>query len=268
MNLEQYFQEPKIFEYSDLTLWEDEYISSLLLNAHLNPHIDDASRNHQFIEDSARWILDQAQASKSLLDLGCGPGLYTQIFKKQIERVVGIDFSTRSIEYAQSVDPDTRYIHQNYLDYHADEHFDTITMIHCEFGSLSKLDRAHMLKMIKNHLSDTGSFYFDVFTPEQLEDFQQTKTWMNRQRSFFSPDPHTELIYNKIYDDHISLRQSTIITKDSVKVYRQWYQYFTLASIKEELEAAGLTIVASYSNLLGDPLTDFSSTIALEVKHQ
>lgn len=267
MTLQEAFKIPKEFEYSDLTLWEDEYISSLLLNAHLNPHIDDASRNYQFIDDSSQWILNQINNKDSLLDLGCGPGLYTSIFTNSINNVVGVDFSLRSINYAQQEDPNSTYIHQNYLNLDLNETFNTITMIHCEYGSLSYEDRITLLKSIKNHLKADGQFIFDVFTPLQMESFQSAQNWLNRKRSFFLDSPHTEVILNKIFPGNITLRQSTIITDDDLRVFRQWYQHFTHPMIEEELKEAGLRIIKSYDNLLGTDLTNASNTLAFVVGH-
>ena len=267
MTLQEAFKIPKEFEYSDLTLWEDEYISSLLLNAHLNPHIDDASRNHQFIDDSSQWILNQINNKDSLLDLGCGPGLYTSIFTNSINNVVGVDFSLRSINYAQQEDPNSTYIHQNYLNLDLNETFNTITMIHCEYGSISYEDRITLLKSIKNHLKADGQFIFDVFTPLQMESFQSAQNWLNRERSFFLGSPHTEVILNTIFPGNISLRQSTIITDDDLRIFRQWYQHFTYPMIEEELKEAGLRIIKSYDNLLGTDLTNASNTLAFVVGH-
>ena len=267
MDLYQAFQIPKVFESTDLTLWEDEYISSLLLNAHLNPHIDDASRNHEFINNSAQWILSRIKNHGSLLDLGCGPGLYTTIFSKSIDSVTGIDFSKRSIEYAKGTDPKSTYIKQNYLEFKPQSQYDTITMIHCELGSLSKSDRKHLLQTIKHALKEDGRFIFDIFSPQQLTKFQESKTWVNRKRGFFTDTTHTELIFNVIYPDNISLRQSIIIKEDEVKTYRQWYQYLDLASITQELEDVGLKVFSVHENLCGEEYTHFSSTLALEVSH-
>lgn len=268
MTLKTLFTIPEPFELSDLTLWQDEYISTLLLQAHLNPHHDNASRNHSFIENSSRWILEQIPSSTSLLDLGCGPGLYTSIFSKQIKHVTGVDFSKRSIEYAKTNDERSSYIEANYVELNLDAQFDVITMIHCEYGSLRYEDRIQLLANIKSHLKDNGTFFFDIFTPVVLDTFQPAQRWLNLDHGFYSNQPYTEIILNKVYPGNISLKQSSIIQNDETRVFRQWYQYFTLDSIQQELESVGLQIVEVYENLEGEIYNPHAETLALKVMHR
>lgn len=267
MTLKQLFTIPEPFTPSDLTLWQDEYISSLLLQAHLNPHHDNASRQHEFIEHSSQWILSKVKHKHSLLDLGCGPGLYTSIFAKEISDVTGIDFSSRSIDYAKNNDSKSNYILGNYLNLDLSKTFDVITMIHCEYGSLSPSDRKNLLQKIKNHLKTDGTFFFDVFTPSEMDDFEQAQRWALHKHGFYSNQPYTEVILNKIYPNAITLRQSTIIQDDSVRIFRQWYQYFTLDKIRDELNDAGLKILEVYNDLKGTPYQGNGNTLALEVGH-
>lgn len=267
MTLNELFYIPNVFEPSDLTLWQDDYISSVLLSAHLNPHHDNASRNHHFIEESSKWLLSQITNVDSLLDLGCGPGLYTSKFSESINTVVGVDFSSRSIAYAKEHDSKTAYIEADYVDLELDRVFDTITMIHCEYGSLNPDNRKKLLETIKQSLKKEGQFFFDIFTPIELEQFEVAQRWTNQSQGFHSNRPYTEVILNKVYPNNISLRQSTVIQDDSLKVFRQWYQYFTLTTIQQELEQAGLTITEVYENFKGDPYNPYGKTLALMVSH-
>jgi 2-polyprenyl-3-methyl-5-hydroxy-6-metoxy-1,4-benzoquinol methylase len=93
---------PSLYTTSTNKFWDDEHISKGMLEAHLNPDIDPASRNHVFIDRSVEWIGRIAYPRKSpkLLDLGCGPGIYAERFTRRVYQVTGIDFSRRSIRYA------------------------------------------------------------------------------------------------------------------------------------------------------------------------
>lgn len=59
-------------------------------------------------------------AGKKLLDLGCGPGLYAELFDDRGFQVTGLDFSRRSVQYAREhaagTKRDIRYEYKNYLD--------------------------------------------------------------------------------------------------------------------------------------------------------
>ena len=94
---------PELYEKGTSFMWTDEHISKQILNIHLNPDIDLGSRKKSTIENTASWILktQKEKGKLNILDLGCGPGLYTEIFAAKGHNVTGIDISKDSIEYAK-----------------------------------------------------------------------------------------------------------------------------------------------------------------------
>jgi 2-polyprenyl-3-methyl-5-hydroxy-6-metoxy-1,4-benzoquinol methylase len=81
-----------------------------MLEAHLNPDWDVASRKHSYINRSVKWLSGVIPANGEILDLGCGPGLYAKILSGMWYDVTGVDFSKRSIAYAKSQDAKIDYI--------------------------------------------------------------------------------------------------------------------------------------------------------------
>lgn len=77
-------EKPSLYAPSSASFWDDEHISEYMRKAHLEPEIDAASRRHDFIEQSAKWIAQycKARPGMKLLDLGCGPRLYAERFCK------------------------------------------------------------------------------------------------------------------------------------------------------------------------------------------
>ena len=73
---------PELYAPSTSAFWDDEHISKGMLEAHLDPNWEAASRKHEFIDESVKWIESIAPSSqyRELLDLGCGPGLYAERF--------------------------------------------------------------------------------------------------------------------------------------------------------------------------------------------
>ncbi|WP_206539076.1 hypothetical protein [Nocardiopsis alba] len=60
-------------------LWTDPHISGRMLAHHLDPDVEAASHGHGFVDRAVTWMrgrFDLGPGSR-LLDLGCGPGLYT-----------------------------------------------------------------------------------------------------------------------------------------------------------------------------------------------
>ena len=57
----------------------DAYISRQLLEVHLNPDIELASRKASTIATTVDWIRENIPGERlEILDLGCGPGLYAE----------------------------------------------------------------------------------------------------------------------------------------------------------------------------------------------
>ncbi|HRX16488.1 MAG TPA: class I SAM-dependent methyltransferase, partial [Spirochaetota bacterium] len=92
-------------KYTAQELWDDEHISSQMLETHLDDSIDLASRSGDFMACSAKWIIEHFKLGSgvSVADFGCGPGLYAEKFSSCGADVFGIDFSRRSITYAKEV---------------------------------------------------------------------------------------------------------------------------------------------------------------------
>ncbi|BCS89653.1 methyltransferase domain-containing protein [Pseudodesulfovibrio sediminis] len=82
--------------------WNDPAFSARILAEHLSQEHHLASRKRTFIEAQASWIRSRFLNSgpAAILDLGCGPGLYSRLLADQRHQYLGIDFSPASIEYA------------------------------------------------------------------------------------------------------------------------------------------------------------------------
>ena len=104
--LERINERPEPFQfYTASDLWTDEHTSKQMLSFHLNEAIDVSSRNAEFINQSVKWIVTTFSigSDSKIVDFGCGPGLYAARLAKHGANVTGIDFSERSIKYAEEV---------------------------------------------------------------------------------------------------------------------------------------------------------------------
>ena len=81
--------------------WDDPAFSQRMLENHLSQEHDWASRRLPVIERQIEWIVRQLKPAASVLDLGCGPGLYAQRLAQRGFRCTGIDFSPAAINYAR-----------------------------------------------------------------------------------------------------------------------------------------------------------------------
>jgi 2-polyprenyl-3-methyl-5-hydroxy-6-metoxy-1,4-benzoquinol methylase len=65
----------------------------------------------------------------SLLDLACGDGLITELFARQVSRVVGVDANGKHLSEARKRLPDAEFYESLIEDLELDERFDTVTML-------------------------------------------------------------------------------------------------------------------------------------------
>jgi SAM-dependent methyltransferase len=88
--------------------WDDPDLSRRMLREHLSQEHDLASRRSEWIDRQVAWIhTEMLDGNPSrILDLGCGPGLYSSRLALLGHHCRGIDFGPASIEYARRHDPD------------------------------------------------------------------------------------------------------------------------------------------------------------------
>lgn len=271
--LSRYLAKPALYAPGTNKLWDDEHISKGMLEAHLSPDWDAATRNHAFVDASVSWVAQIAPPSRqgALLDLGCGPGLYAERFGKAGYLVTGIDFSLRSIEYAKEQarqnKSDIEYHYQNYLTMEYREQFDVITLIYCDYAVLPVSERHALLGKVHQALRPGGKFIFDVFTPRMRR--AEKHAWNhNAQGGFFSAKPHLclESVYQYDDADQTELRQSIIVTQDTVDCYNIWDHFFTREALLSEISAAGFSASELYGDVAGKAFTETGDTICVVLR--
>lgn len=257
-------QRPVVWsKYTAGQLWTDAYIATQMLNYHLNPDVDAASRNEKFIDESVAWIVSRFNLDdhSDLIDFGCGPGLYTSRFAQKGVNVTGVDFSATSIDYARKVAGENalqiEYIEENYLTFETDKKFNLITMIFCDFCALSPAQRFELLEKIKNMLTDDGSILLDVYTDKAFEKRTESSNYEhNLMNGFWAPhDYYGFLNIFKYMQERVVLDKYTIVEPGGERVVYNWLQYFSLEAFTREVEAHGLYVDSVYDDVRGSTYT-------------
>ncbi|MFA5323894.1 MAG: class I SAM-dependent methyltransferase, partial [Smithella sp.] len=196
--LEKINVRPEPFEfYTASDLWTDEHTSKQMLAFHLDEEIDASSRNITFIDRSVDWITSHFNigAGIKIADFGCGPGLYTTRLAKRQADVTGIDFSERSLQYAQEVASKEglhiHYVNQSYLDFETENRFHLILMIMCDFCALGPSQRKKILSTFYTILEPRGSVLLDVYSLKAFDQREETATYeANLLNGFWSPNKY------------------------------------------------------------------------------
>ncbi|MCM3782329.1 class I SAM-dependent methyltransferase [Neobacillus mesonae] len=273
IDLMQLLQKPEKFKQSDKMFWRDPHIAKFLLEAHLNPDHDLASRNPNFLDSSVQFI-DQIATQKNdkkIIDYGCGPGLYCERLAKKGYVVTGVDFSENSIQYARKNaivnGLKINYRNENYLNLTDDNQYDFAILIYCDYGALAPDDRKKCLLNIWRSLHKGGRLLLDAFTEHKYHAFLEGNHWsLKEEGGFWSPDPHVELTQNLKYDGFTSLEHTTIITEQNTETYYIWNQYFTKEALLIELEEAGFSLISIHNDVSGQKVDGGNDTIALLVE--
>jgi 2-polyprenyl-3-methyl-5-hydroxy-6-metoxy-1,4-benzoquinol methylase len=237
-------------------MWTDRHIAQFLLEAHLNPEIGVASRTAKDIDLTVDLIDKMFHPGAEILDLGCGPGLYTERLAKKGHHVTGVDFSKNSIDYAieqrTKSRSDIEYINDNYLDLDFEGRFDLIMMIFCDFGALVPDERISLMKMIHKALKPDGVFFFDAIDESTIERLSFNSSWEIVECGFWKPTPYICLSQSFHFkEDKATLDQHLVIDNDdSFKLYRFWNHYFDQADVEKIFGPIGFSKVESIKNVL------------------
>lgn len=261
--------QPAPFSPGEPLFWDDPHISSQMLKVHLDPQVEAASRTPMTIDRSVDWLTRTLglNPGASLLDLGCGPGLYASRFASAGFRVTGVDYSRRSIEYAKAYAAENglniTYRYQDYLDLDDDSLYDAALLIYGDFCPLSPEQRAKLLLNVSRALKPDGHFVLDVSTRAHRHRHGARNNWYVAAQGFWKPGPHLVLEESFDYpDESIWLDQYTVIEADTkVSIYRNWFQDYTPETITAELAQGGFAVRSLWGDLTGTPLNPDSEWI-------
>lgn len=269
--IQPFMKKPALYAPGTAKFWDDPHISKGMLDAHLNPDQDAASRKRGTIRESVRWIAEAFPPSRyrALLDLGCGPGLYAEDFHAAGYRVTGVDLSKRSIEYAQasalSKKLDIRYLRGDYLGVCLPEQYDLVTLIYCDFGVLPDSDRAKLLRRVYGWLRSGGCLLFDVFTPAAYAGREEHRDWEYcANGGFWSEKPY--LCLNSLYryeEESTFLRQHIVAVQGGAQCINIWEHTFTTGELARDLAAAGFRTHRLYGDVTGNPVSGDGTTLCV-----
>lgn len=273
--LEDINYRPKPFEfYTADDLWTDEHTSERMLKYHLNENVDLSSRSGTFIDSSVEWIVSHFRVGTEtkIADFGCGPGLYAARLARRGANVTGVDFSKRSIQYASKIAADEglsiQYVHQNYLEFETDDHFDLIIMIMCDFSVLSPDQRRTMLTKFHRFLKQGGCVLLDVHSLNMFKQREEGTVYsLNTLDGFWSPNRYYSFQNTFKYEkEKVVLDKYTIVEVNRIRTVYNWFQCFNPETLQREFVECGFSVEEYFSNVAGQVFDPDSSEFAVVAK--
>lgn len=247
-------------QYTTPELWNDPHVSRRMLDLHLDPDAELASRPAGFVERSAAWVVSRfrLRPGRAVCDLGCGPGLYTSRFARAGAAVTGVDLSRNSITYAREAAArdglTIDYVQGNYLETTPDGPFDLITLIFCDFCVLSPDQRAVLLDRMRTMLAKGGSILLDVHSLTCLSGVTETTTVETAPNGgFWSADPYIAILNVFKYGaERVFLHKYTVFERNRTRESYNWIQCYDAAGLGDLFADHGLRLTEILGTVAGD----------------
>ncbi len=177
--------------------WNDPEFSKRMLREHLTQEHDAASRRFEIIDRHVSWIHQELLAGKPtrILDLGCGPGLYTSRLARLGHECVGIDFSPASIAYASKNARKEKlrcsYLHEDIRLAEYGTEYGLVMQIFGEINVFRPDDIRKILKKAHQALREDGLLLLEPHTMQAVRKVgEQSSSWYSARSGLFSDRPH------------------------------------------------------------------------------
>lgn len=240
--------------------WNDSGFSERMLEYHLTQEHDLASRRFELIDRHVDWIHNKLGGKPSkILDLACGPGLYSNRLIKLGHSCRGIDFSPASIKYAREQafkeDVEVDYVLEDIRTADYGDNNDLAMFIYGEFNVFKPVDIKHVLQKAYDSLKEDGLF---IAEPNRYETVKRVGTspasWYSSQEGLFSPKPHLCLIEN-FWDPEIHVATTRYFIVDAetnnVTLHASSMVAYTREDLERIMSEVGFKDIVFYESLSG-----------------
>jgi SAM-dependent methyltransferase len=230
--------------------WNDPDFSRRMLNEHLSQDHDLASRRSEWIDKQVAWIHEHLLSAtpSRILDLGCGPGLYSHHLAKLGHRSRGIDFGPASIEYARRHSPDESkcdFILGDIRNIDFGGPYDLAMILYGELNVFSPEEASSILKKVRTSLSPQGRLMIEIQTPDAVQRMGGSEPSEQESESgLFSDYPHRCLTENQWLPEEQVAIQTFTVTEASDgqrRVYRSTTKAWSDDELVGLLTEAGFT---------------------------
>ena len=254
---------PVPWEEGDNIPWDDPAFSERMLQEHLRQDTIAASRPFAKIDEQVRWIHNVVlrETPSRVLDLACGPGLYTSRLGQLGHECAGIDFSPASVAYAREqargAVPACSYALADVRTAPFGVDFDLVMMT---FGQINVFTREQARAIVARACAALRPGGALVLEPQRFGTVQgvgeAAPSWYAAASGLFSASPHVCLM-ESFWDATLRCSTQRFFVMDAETAVLSRYALTTEAYEDDEfveiLVEAGFVDVQLLPSLIGEP---------------
>ena len=261
------------WEEADNIPWHEPGFSERMLREHLSRDDDAASRRFDTIDAHVEWIHNELLMGESakVLDLGCGPGLYSSRLAQRGHECVGIDYSPASIAHAEAQARaeklSCQYRHEDIRDADYGGGFRLAMLIYGELNVFRPEHAQAILRKANRALVEGGLLLLESHTQAAIRSMgKRGRRWYTLERGVFADRPHLCL---KEHSWHRKSSAATIryyvidVATGDVRQYGQSMQAYSDDEYRSLLERCGFEDVRFHPSLTGAEAESKSDLIAI-----
>ena len=253
--------------------WDDPAFSERTLASHLCQDGDVASRRFEKIDEQVQWIHREllGEQPTKILDLTCGPGLYTNRFAKLGHTCVGIDYAPAAIRYAKDTaakaDLACRYLLADVREADYGDGFGLVMMVSGQFNVFRRSDARRILEKAFAAVVPGGQLLLEPQTFAQVEAIGKGGgRWSACPGGLFRLGAHIELdesFWNG--ETQTSTERFYIVdaATGDVVLHAMSSEAYTDEQFREPLSETGFGDVRFFPSLIGVPDESQSSNLVI-----
>ena len=238
--------------------WNEAEFSRRMLREHLSQAHDMASRRSAIIDQHVAWIHQAILGSQpsSILDLGCGPGLYSSRLATLGHTCTGIDFSPASISYArQNSHPKAHYIEGDVRQVEFGQGYALAMFIYGEINVFKPQDARQILHKAHAALLPGGTLLLEAHTFDCVHRMGlEPPAWYSASQGVFADGAYLRLSENFWHAaQKVAVERFYVIEAETNEItrYTQSIQAYEDEEYTGLLREIGFSEVQIYPSLTG-----------------
>ncbi len=253
--------------------WDDPTFSERMLQEHLDESHSAASRKKADRDSQIEWIWEKLYLGpdSQVLDVTCGPGLYSVELARRGCQVTGIDFGPAAITYArdqakqrglsdrcQFIESDVRQME------FPGKSFDAALFIYGQLAVFTPTEAAHLLRTVAHSLRPGGRLVVELLDDQEIDKCDRN-WWYMDDKGLWGDKPYLHLGERFwIEEEATSIERFYILHLDNGELDQVSLcdQSYAASTMEKMMEAAGFSSVDVYPAWGGLPLINAKKWVA------